>query len=314
MAPQIHISGLAPLALAMASGFASTATEGECRWAEGILGLGSTAMLIPINRIAGRNRLVISLFFDSVTNEMMEKAERIYRERGPITTGYFNLWQNERALRERAQAAEAAFDHSDTGFLLLDRGGDVVFANVAAQKMLDRGDGLRRIRRSVGASRIPDSVTLQVALNHVIASLGQDTLETVSPMVALQRDIGPPLIALLLAIPSRIGPNGATIAMYVNDPALDIAVMLGPICRLYRLSPVETTLVTHLAQGLPLAEAAKRMRVRELTARTYMKQIFLKTDTNRQTDLVILMLSSVVRMRPAFLERVLPLTNRSVAA
>jgi DNA-binding CsgD family transcriptional regulator len=40
------------------------------------------------------------------------------------------------------------------------------------------------------------------------------------------------------------------------------------------------------------------MHVTEQTARSYLKQIFVKTETNRQAELVRLMLTSSVRTAP----------------
>ena len=40
--------------------------------------------------------------------------------------------------------------------------------------------------------------------------------------------------------------------------------------------------------------AAKRLGVQDQTARSYLKQIFAKTETNRQTDLLQLLLKSAI--------------------
>jgi DNA-binding CsgD family transcriptional regulator len=51
-----------------------------------------------------------------------------------------------------------------------------------------------------------------------------------------------------------------------------------------------------LAIGKSLQEAAEAMRIKDQTARSYLKQIFLKTDTKRQAELVRLMLTSHLRI------------------
>ena len=53
-----------------------------------------------------------------------------------------------------------------------------------------------------------------------------------------------------------------------------------------------------LANGNSLVDSAKAMHVTEQTARSYLKQIFVKTETNRQAELVRLMLTSSVRTAP----------------
>jgi DNA-binding CsgD family transcriptional regulator len=81
--------------------------------------------------------------------------------------------------------------------------------------------------------------------------------------------------------------------------------LLEPVCRLYRLSRVETKLVSYLAQGKTLSDSSALMRIKDQTARSYMKQIFVKTSTNRQNELIVLMLSSVVRTRSGLIQTAL---------
>jgi len=82
----------------------------------------------------------------------------------------------------------------------------------------------------------------------------------------------------------------AAAIVYLMRPECRAAQGLEAICHLHGLSPVETQLVSHLVSGLPLGETAAQMRIKPDTARTYLKQVFAKTDTHRQSDLLQLML------------------------
>ena len=75
-----------------------------------------------------------------------------------------------------------------------------------------------------------------------------------------------------------------------------MTAIVEPVCRLHGLSQSETRLTCALIGGESLGCAAKIIGVREQTARSYLKQIFVKTDTNRQAELVQLMLKSAVRL------------------
>jgi DNA-binding CsgD family transcriptional regulator len=57
-------------------------------------------------------------------------------------------------------------------------------------------------------------------------------------------------------------------------------------------------LAIKIAQGATLESAAGALRIKPQTARSYLKKIFLKTDTNRQSDLVRVLLASTVRALP----------------
>lgn len=91
-------------------------------------------------------------------------------------------------------------------------------------------------------------------------------------------------------------PGDPAVILYLFDPTLEHPEFLEPICQLYELSKVEARLACHLATGMTLSEAARTMRIKDPTARTYLKQIFAKTATHRQTDLVRLLLCSSGRI------------------
>ena len=65
---------------------------------------------------------------------------------------------------------------------------------------------------------------------------------------------------------------------------------------LFGLTATEARLAIRLADGLSLREAAELMEVTESTVRTYSKRIFGKTGVSRQSELVRLVLKSVVQL------------------
>ncbi len=65
----------------------------------------------------------------------------------------------------------------------------------------------------------------------------------------------------------------------------------------YGFTPAETALVLVLLQGLDLGQAARRLSMSLNTARYHLKHVFQKTDTNRQAELIRLVLSSPVALR-----------------
>jgi DNA-binding CsgD family transcriptional regulator len=78
----------------------------------------------------------------------------------------------------------------------------------------------------------------------------------------------------------------------------DNQVELNPrlLCHLYGLAPREAELVVQLVRGATLREAAARLGIREVSARTYLKEIFSKTSTHRQAELVSLVLTGVASL------------------
>ena len=66
--------------------------------------------------------------------------------------------------------------------------------------------------------------------------------------------------------------------------------------QLFNLTKAETALAMELANGLSLEEAAENLNIRRNTARAHLRSIFSKTGVRRQTELVRILLNSVVAL------------------
>lgn len=215
----------------------------------------------------------------------------------PLVQPFFRLWTMRFKMLSRVRGLTAAINYSDVATLLVNRDGQLLFANDAAEALIAAKDGLRRSGSLLSGTKLADTLRLQAAIEHVVATNeGGTTPARAAPVVALTRERRRPLLAAIVANRAPSAGTGESAAIvYIFDPEQDLRARLEPACKLYGLSPVETKLTCLLADGTSLADAAERMRVREQSARSYLKQIFLKTDTNRQAELVWLMLKSSVR-------------------
>lgn len=262
---------------------------------------GGNMLSIPVQRVPGHSRLVITVYFDDLTARERHQAEAVYLSRRPFAIGYFRLWQLARTGEQKIQALQAALNQVDLGVMLLDRAGELVFANDSAETLLAEADGLCRSGNGISAVQLSDSMQLRVAIQHAISHERHGVFPLEAPMIIVKRRDGSPLF-LSVHAPGHVTLEQADVAaiVYIVDPAADISELLKPLCRLHDLSPVETQLASLLVGGSSISAAAEIMHIQEQTARTYLKQIFLKTGTHRQANLVRMMLSSLIR------------TNRSV--
>ena len=71
----------------------------------------------------------------------------------------------------------------------------------------------------------------------------------------------------------------------------------------FGLAPAEARLALHLVAGETLRSAGVKLSISYETARTCLKQIFSKTGTCRQAELVIVILTALPRLREAWLKR-----------
>lgn len=130
---------------------------------------------------------------------------------------------------------------------------------------------------------------LSTALDHIASDFSHQTVRTIPvshenlehnaivhivPLHNTARDIFPVATALIVAI-----------KLSANDKSLSSSVIQG----LYDLSPAEASVAEGIAKGLSLSEIASNRNVTVTTVRNQLKQIFLKSGTHRQTELVKLL-------------------------
>jgi DNA-binding CsgD family transcriptional regulator len=85
----------------------------------------------------------------------------------------------------------------------------------------------------------------------------------------------------------------AAAIIFISDPEIRHVSIANVLIEMYGLTPAEAELAQYLSQGHSLEEAAKARHVALNTARSQLKQIFAKTNTNRQGKLLQLVLSGV---------------------
>ena len=85
--------------------------------------------------------------------------------------------------------------------------------------------------------------------------------------------------------------------MFASDPDRKPQAAADLLAQLYGLTGRERALVGLLLEGFDLREAAGRLGVGMNTVRTHLRQVFEKTNTHRQAELVSLLLRSVVTLR-----------------
>ena len=271
-------------------------TLGRLRWVQNAEHSG--AALLAISLMTCHNSvLTVGFLFSNATLPRRYEAERALRDGLRMLEHFVSMaWQLE-LTHLRLTGAQAALDRCDMGVVLLSADESVIFENCEARALLDTGIGIRRAGRSIAANDMQGSVRLRVAIERV--ALRDCNASQGMPTFALRRGkTQRPLLVSVVAPPQAPTAHSGSVAaiLYLFDPDRDFTYLLNAACRLYGLTPVESGLATELVCGSTLAEAATSLRVKEMTARGYLKQVFVKTGVNRQSALVRLMMSSVIRL------------------
>lgn len=223
----------------------------------------------------------------------------------PMLGAAFKLWQQLRVQTQERRGLAVALDAVEFGIILVDREGEVGFANATARSMLAEGRFLRKRGGVLCASQLRDTMKVQAALAAAIAAnAGEgpaDPQGSEAGLLQITADGGRVVVAAIPAEHPAHAPGAVAAMLVVHNPDRRYERLVAPVCKLFGMSAVETRLAIHLVAGHSLAEASSLMRIKEQTARGYLKQVFLKANVKRQADLVRLLLSSLLntRMRSA---------------
>ncbi len=215
----------------------------------------------------------------------------------PLIVIFFEQWLATREVIDRMIGFSQGIDGSGVATILLGDSAAIIHANPAAIAILDQQDGLRRCDDRLVCTQYADTLRLQTAMDHFrFCQTGGGTKEF-NPVLPVTRDRRRALTVALTAVRPGMtrNPEALRAVAYVFDPDQDLTDALQPACRLLGLSNSEARLACALVEGMPLKDAAARMGLQEQTARSYLKQVFAKTGTARQAELVKLMLKSAVR-------------------
>ena len=190
------------------------------------------------------------------------------------------------------------FDNVPIGIVVVDLDGAIHFVNEAARNLGDtnriRVDGERidlgsasqnaELLEAISAC-ITRTASLSVRTSgEVMTTDGDDRLMIrVNPLANHRKEKGyASVVDRDLAI------------VFITDPMRRQEAPSDLLMRLFGLSSAEGRLLEKLVSGRSVKQAASDLGITGDTARSYLKVIFQKTDTHRQTDLVRLVLSSPV--------------------
>ena len=196
------------------------------------------------------------------------------------------------AVRARRAVLADVVDHLPTAVFALDPDRRVVVANRAAEELLNTGDCLRIVRGELEL-RDPEArdALLEVVGGLAAAAQGHGTAAGDSFPIS-RPSLTCPYVATAVPIRPLVPidhSNGACCLLLVEDPDRRDVPPERRLMQMWGLTPAEARAAALLASGLSPREISVQLAVSINTVRSQLQQLFLKTGTSRQGELVHLL-------------------------
>ena len=187
-----------------------------------------------------------------------------------------------------------AIEKMPYGIVLLLADGTVTSMNTEAGRILDENDGLSlKMDRMISANKTQTRL-LNDMLDRVLETSGTSEGSHMAEL-SIDRPSGRRALNLLFSGIDRhnfwLLDNPPAAVTFISDPENSPASPAQALQAWYGLTPRESELAVSLLGGDDLARIAEEMSLTRSTVRSYLRSIFKKTETNRQSELVRLLLS-----------------------
>src|SRR4029077_7500218 len=202
-------------------------------------------------------------------------------------------------LSAKTQNAECTIDALGVGTIFIALSGRVLLTNSVANSILSAADGLVLRRGSLTAQVSWESREL-CGLVHAACQTGSGRGFHPGGAMLISRVRSPhPLQVLISPFHSKnvLIEMRPTAVLFIIDPDRNPLLNEGLLHSLFNLTPAEVHLCMRLCEGESLSEAAEFNSISINTAKTHLKNIFSKTRTVRQSQLIALLVRLFAQAR-----------------
>jgi DNA-binding CsgD family transcriptional regulator len=194
------------------------------------------------------------------------------------------------ALESRVSTLENAFDHLKSAIVLVDRKGKAVLVNKTARLLCDQRDGLLLTDSGLRALNHVESGRLgEIIAKAIKAGSEMDRTQGGAMLISRINKRSLQVFAAPYVSQDAIASGGAVAMVFIADPESRPSLPSEILSELYGLTQAETRLALSLLNGNTLSQAADLFGVGLETVRSQIKSIFLKTNTQRQGELITLL-------------------------
>jgi DNA-binding CsgD family transcriptional regulator/PAS domain-containing protein len=194
------------------------------------------------------------------------------------------------------QCTAELLDRNPAAILLLDERKRMVYANRNGEALRSNGDGIRLSVDGITLLRRQDNDRLQCLIARALSPITPSGNSPGGVMRAL-RPSGKRPYAIVVAPVSRRYPVLSSlrpaVCIMISDPDSPRSLPSHRLRAIFGLTEAEARLAALLAAGEELRSAAAKLGITYGTARTRLAEIFQKTETRRQGELIKLVLTTL---------------------
>lgn len=175
------------------------------------------------------------------------------------------------------------------GIALLGCSGAVIAANRAARDIIDTEEGLYLGSSGLGLKLPAGRFRFRDFLAGTLGEPHSDASGDIHTFSVPREDGRRPITLLVMPVKDRTqrrADRDPAAVLFIGDPERPVDIDPRQLVRLYTLSRAESRVAVLLARGLRLDQTAQHLGLTYETVRKHLKQIFSKTGTDRQAELV----------------------------
>jgi DNA-binding CsgD family transcriptional regulator/PAS domain-containing protein len=184
-------------------------------------------------------------------------------------------------------AVLGALDFLRAGVVVLDIVGRLLWANRAAQEILETGDGLQV--NSAGILHLGQTGR-PLPLAGILKNDWPAAQDPDPGVISVHRALGKRPLTLVVRPTLEYLANGArqgpAALVFVQDPEMCVHIPVDDLRQMYGLTPTEGSLANILMEGGTLEECCERLAIKPSTARMHFRNLLTKTGTRSQSELI----------------------------
>ena len=193
------------------------------------------------------------------------------------------------SLANLQQLTAESLDCRGAAIILLDRSRRVVFLNRAAEALRSRGDGVQILPDGLRLARVADTELLDTLISQALVAVRAQRRSHGAVMRAARTSGRRPYgihVTTLLRPPAALTLFRPAVCVLISDPDRRSGPSVQQLQSLFQLTLAEARLAACLGAGEPLRRAAEQLGITYGTARSRLTQLFEKTHTRSQSELI----------------------------